>query len=212
MANADLIQNLIPIVLFRPVLFFAPEKTARQIRILLLKGTHAPLIGAIWMYERWEVFALRREAVERAALSFGFDTISTRTKQDQPQLIEAKKSSKPSNKKHTLINSRKVQVPAALLSKASKRKQAGPNKDTRGRVNTVPAVVEQDPTPGNVAGPGPAVPVPQSAVSAPGEATSPIDALPTSDVAMMMRMLKELSAQVEEVRASLAKHESGSLE
>ncbi|ROV98078.1 hypothetical protein VMCG_07015 [Cytospora schulzeri] len=207
--------NLIPIVLFRPLLFFTPEKTARQIRILLLKGTHAPLIGAIWMYERWEVLALRREAAERAALSFGFDTISTRTKPAQPKPINGKTDNRQSSKKHTLKNSRKVQVPAALLSKASKRtsKQAGTEQESRGRVNTAPAIVEEDPTPGNVAGPEPATPVPLSAVSAPGETIpATTEALPASDVATMMRMLKELSTQVEEVRAALVKHESGAME
>lgn len=210
-----------PIILFRPLLFFTPEKTARQIRILLLKGTHAPLIGAIWVYERWEVLAMRREAVEKAALSFGFDTISTRTKQQQGEPLATPAARKDSNKpsgsrKHTLKNSRKVQVPAALLSRASKRtsKQAmASGQDARGRVNTAPAVVEEDPEPGNVAGPSPVVPVPQSAVSAPGEATSPAEALPASDVATMMRLLRELSTQVEEVRAALVKHESsGALE
>lgn len=207
-------QNLIPIILFRPLLLFVPQKTAQQIRILLLKGTHAPLIGAIWLFERWEVFALRREAIEKAALSFGFDTFTARNNQGQPLLTEANTVNKPSSKKHTLKMPKKLKVPAALLSKASKRtsKQAGTNQDGRGRVNTAPAVVEENPTPGNVAGPEPAVPVPQSAVSAPGEATSATGTLPASDVATMMRMLKELSTQVEEVRASLVKHDSGAIE
>lgn len=182
---------------------------------MLLKATHAPLIGCIWVFERFEVFTLRREASERAALSFGFDTISTRTKQGQPLLAEAKRDSKTSSSRKHTLNSRKVKVPAALLSKASKRSSkhsgtGGP--DDRGRVNTAPAVVEEDPEPGNVAGPSPVVPVPQSAVSAPGEDASPAGALPISDVAAMMRMLKELSTQVEEVRAALVKHESGPME
>lgn len=210
--------NLIPIIVFRPLILVTSQKTAQQIRILLLKGTHAPLIGAIWLFEKWEVFALRREAIEKAALSFGFDTISSRTRQGQPLLTEAQAVNKPSSKKHTLKMPKKLHVPAALLSKASKRtsKQSGTKQDGRGRVNTVPAVVEENPTPGNVAGPEPAVPAapaPQpEVVSAPGEATSAAEAIPASDVATMMRMLKELSTQVEEVRASLVKHDAGASE
>ncbi|KUI54569.1 Calcium channel YVC1 [Cytospora mali] len=206
--------NLIPIILFRPLLLVTPRETARKVRIILLKVTHAPLIGAIWLYERWEIFALRREAVERAALSFGFDNIGITTKQAPPTPI--KTSSAMVNRKHSLKGTKKVQVPASLLSKASKRtsKQIGANQGTRGRINTAPTIVEEGPEPTSAVR---ADPVPMSAVSAPGETLTPIDALPaealpTADMATMMRMLKELSAQVEEVRSALVKHDQGAIE
>lgn len=114
------------------------------------------------------------------------------------------------NKKHSLRGTGRVQVPAALLSKASKRsKQAHQSKS--GKINSAPtAVVLEDPTT-----PALSVQVPDSAVTAPGETpttATPGAALPTADVAQMMRMLKELSAQVEEVRAALVKHDNGELE
>ncbi|KAK7741773.1 hypothetical protein SLS53_004837 [Cytospora paraplurivora] len=206
--------NLIPIILFRPLLFVIPEKTAREVRILLLKGTHAPLIGVIRGYEWWETFALKREAAEKAALSFGFGSMGGTTPAVQPKPVKTKTNSTGSNRKHTLKRTGRVVVPAGLLHKASKRtsKQAVAHQDANARMSTAPATAPQGPAAGPVEGQEQDVQVPDSAVSAPEESTSPTQGLPTADVAEMMKLLKELSAQVEEVRSALVKHDQGAIE
>ena len=179
----------------------------------MLKATHAPLIGGIWAYERWETFALRREAAERAALSFGFDSISASSPSQQPTPVKTKTNSSTASKRHSLKNTRKFQVPSALISKASKRssKQAGAAQDTSsGRVNTAPAAVQEEPPSAGGAGSAPVSRV-GTADTAVGVAPA-AQALPTADVAEMMRLLKELSAQVEEVRSALVKHDQGAVE
>ena len=49
--------NLLPLVLLRPLRLFLSGPTVRSARIGLLKATHAPFLGAIWIYEslraRW---------------------------------------------------------------------------------------------------------------------------------------------------------------
>lgn len=44
--------NLIPLVLIRPLRLVLPSERLRGARILLLKITHAPIVGAIWAYEK----------------------------------------------------------------------------------------------------------------------------------------------------------------
>ncbi len=44
-------QNLILLVLFRPLRLFMPAGNLRSARIVLLKITHLPYVGAIWAYE-----------------------------------------------------------------------------------------------------------------------------------------------------------------
>lgn len=44
-------MNLIPLILVRPMRLFVPSEKLRRSRILLLKVTHAPFVGAIWLYE-----------------------------------------------------------------------------------------------------------------------------------------------------------------
>ncbi|KAF2855843.1 hypothetical protein T440DRAFT_495547 [Plenodomus tracheiphilus IPT5] len=44
-------QNLIPLVI-RPLRLFLPSESLRGARIVLLKATHAPFVGAIWLYEQ----------------------------------------------------------------------------------------------------------------------------------------------------------------
>jgi hypothetical protein len=43
--------NLIPLILIRPIRLFVSAEKLRNIRILLLKATHAPMVGAILVYE-----------------------------------------------------------------------------------------------------------------------------------------------------------------
>ena len=52
MSKADTsIQNLLPLFL-RPLRLIMPSERLRSARIVLLKATHLPLVGAIWAYER----------------------------------------------------------------------------------------------------------------------------------------------------------------
>ena len=44
-------KNLIPLLLFRPLRICVPSGKMRSARIVLLKITHFPYIGAIWLYE-----------------------------------------------------------------------------------------------------------------------------------------------------------------
>jgi hypothetical protein len=44
--------NLIPLFLIRPLRLFVSSENLRSIRIILLKATHTPIVGAIWLYER----------------------------------------------------------------------------------------------------------------------------------------------------------------
>lgn len=51
------VQNLLPLLLFRPLRLCIPSEQMRSARIVLLKITHAPYIAAIRVYE--ELYALR---------------------------------------------------------------------------------------------------------------------------------------------------------
>ncbi|KAJ4396729.1 hypothetical protein N0V93_000950 [Gnomoniopsis smithogilvyi] len=185
--------NLIPVILFKPLLLLLPHAPAQELRILLLKATHAPFIGIIWLYERWEAFELKRDT---AALSLNIFGVNTGTLSRSQQSDKTNVAVSRTNKKHTLKKSGKVRVPSALLSTASKRpsKQVGVSQDTTVRANTAPA----------------AMPAREAAVKSAETVTVPI--VQNIEVAEMMRMLKTLTAQVEEVRSALVKHDQGSLE
>ncbi|KAK2614694.1 hypothetical protein N8I77_001499 [Diaporthe amygdali] len=200
--------NLIPVVLFRPLLFVVSETTAHKIRIILLKATHVPFIGAIWVFERWEALAMQREEAERAAMSFGFDALDSATGTNQIRPIKGKTNTASSSKKHSLTKTGKLKVPAALLSQASKRptKKTGASQDTNGRVKTTSTTVAAPPAAASPVAATPASAKGPAAETATGPATQ---ALNTADLGEMMRMLKELSTQVEEVRAALVKHDQG---
>ncbi|KAF8855335.1 hypothetical protein BDZ45DRAFT_805084 [Acephala macrosclerotiorum] len=43
--------NLIPLIFIRPLRLFVPADQLRTTRIFLLKATHLPIIGAIWLFE-----------------------------------------------------------------------------------------------------------------------------------------------------------------
>lgn len=43
--------SLIPLVLIRPLRIFFPAEKLRKTRILVLKLTHVPIVGAIWLFE-----------------------------------------------------------------------------------------------------------------------------------------------------------------
>ncbi|KAI4165596.1 MAG: hypothetical protein LQ342_001009 [Letrouitia transgressa] len=50
------LENLIPLTLFRPLRLFVNSEQLRSARIILLKATHLPYVGAIWAYERTSRF------------------------------------------------------------------------------------------------------------------------------------------------------------
>jgi len=53
-ASAMLInfQNLIPLIFIRPLRLFIAAEKLRRTRIMLLKITHLPIVGTIWVFER----------------------------------------------------------------------------------------------------------------------------------------------------------------
>lgn len=203
-------------ILLRPLLFIVPDTTADNIRIMLLKATHAPFLGAIWLFEHWEVLALRREEEERAAMGLDLDVTDNNTSStastNQPQPLKSKTNTSSASKKHSLTKTGKVKIPAALLAQASKRpsKKVGASQDTNGRPKpTTATLTGTNGTP--VAAPPPPGPAPEPATAPVAEAgaAQPAQAVGGADVAEMMRLLKELSVQVEEVRSALVKHDSG---
>lgn len=214
----NLLQNLIPVILLRPLLFIVPDTTANQIRIMLLKATHAPFLGAIWVFEKWEVLALAREEEERAAMGLDLDVVDNTTtgSTNQPTPLKSKTNTS-SSKKHSLTKTGKVKIPAALLAQASKRpsKKVGASHDTNGRVKTtsttVTAGTNGSPVDAPPPPPGPA-PAPTPAPGAEVGAGQAAQAVGSADVGEMMRLLKELSVQVEEVRSALVKHDNGPTE
>lgn len=197
-------------VFLRPLLFVVPDTTANQIRIMLLKATHAPFLGAIWLFERWEVLALRREEEERAVMGLDLDVAdnNTATTTGTNQSLKSKTNTS-SSKKHSLTKTGKVKIPAALLASASKRpsKKTGASQDTNGRVKTTSTLNNGSPVAAPPP-PGPA-PAPVNAVAPEEGAGQAVQAAGSADVAEMMRLLKELSVQVEEVRSTLVKHDNG---
>ncbi|KAI1859278.1 uncharacterized protein JN550_012087 [Neoarthrinium moseri] len=61
--------NLVPI-LAHPFLIFASEQSARKARIFLLKLTHAPIMISIWAFERWEDYVRAKRAAELDSMRF----------------------------------------------------------------------------------------------------------------------------------------------
>ena len=66
-------QNLLPLLLFRPLRLCIPSEQMRSARIVLLKITHAPYIAAIWLYEElhtlsshWQYSNSRQQRVQSA--------------------------------------------------------------------------------------------------------------------------------------------------
>ncbi|KAH8660516.1 hypothetical protein BX600DRAFT_514116 [Xylariales sp. PMI_506] len=247
--------NLVPILIFRPILFVLPHQAAVKLRIFLLKATHAPFVVMIWAYEQWRDFIARREAAERSALSFRFGNMGSMVtwygaKGDAtPTLTNKKKKSSAalSNRKHTLQAGRsKFQVPASLLLHASRRpghmrgsSSRQPGSPMNGyRSNTAPAATTSAASRALGDVPSPAASqvklaalvspakgaLQENGAPAPGRqpraATAPVTttasmAAPATEIpadamqAEMMRMLKELSTQIEEVRAALVRHDQG---
>lgn len=182
---------------------------------MLLKVTHAPLVCGIWCYEHWETLAIERKSAKEAALSLGIGASGTSTA--TPSKVQAKDPSAGSrtasvSKKHPLRKPGRVQVPTELLSQASKRpsKRTAAAQVTSIRANTAPAAVGRSFTSHTAAAPAVSAAPRQASVKDTKATTATSTLNPsTADMADMMRLLKELSAQVEEVRAALVKHDQG---
>lgn len=58
-------QNLIPLILLRPLRLCLPSETIRSARIVLLKITHSPYIAGIWIYEELNALSNRWQSTSR---------------------------------------------------------------------------------------------------------------------------------------------------
>ncbi|EKG13383.1 Ion transport [Macrophomina phaseolina MS6] len=162
--------NLVPVVLFRPILMVLPERAARRARIVLLKATHAPFVGIIWCYEYWQGYVWKKNAARRETMGI---EITNRTQ------APSSSAAMPSRPVKTSLSGRSTAVPASLVQ-ASKR-----NPQQLGRSGTVSLSSAA-----------------RTGTFAPGSA----DGASASET---MRLLKELSAQVEELRATVVKQQQG---
>jgi len=63
-----LIQNLIPLFLFRPLRLCLPSRQVRSARMVLLKITHVPYIASIWVYEELNTIINRWQEPSRAVV------------------------------------------------------------------------------------------------------------------------------------------------
>ena len=50
------LQNLLPLILLRPLRLCIPAEQLRTARIMLLKVTHSPWVTAIWLYESAKLY------------------------------------------------------------------------------------------------------------------------------------------------------------
>ena len=64
------IENLIPLLLFRPLRLCLPSEQVRSARIVLLKITHIPYIASIWVYEELNAILNRWERPSQPRLKF----------------------------------------------------------------------------------------------------------------------------------------------
>jgi hypothetical protein len=269
------LQNLIPAVFLKPVLIFLPERVNRKVNVMLLKVFHAPYAGMVYVFERWEAWRAQKAEAKRIRMSLGIEGEAVSAPESNAGALWRRYANarivKPVTKKTAPLRGAKrsqLQVPVALLQKASKRTQKArdaaskpltwpggtsapapapapattpapasapaPTKTAAAAAGaqpaakpakTEPAKPEKPAKAGNAGNAAPATPAapaktapaaaapakaapakaaPAAAAPAPGQ---PVDIRP-SDVEMM-RMLKELSAQVEELRVFLVKHDQG---
>lgn len=64
-----LVQNLIPLFLFRPLRLCLPSGQVRSARIVLLKITHVPYIASIWVYEELNAILNRWQEPSRPVIN-----------------------------------------------------------------------------------------------------------------------------------------------
>ena len=58
--------NLVPLLLLRPLRLFLPSEDVRKIRIVVLKATHLPFVGLIWLYEKSQGLVSQRTSSQLA--------------------------------------------------------------------------------------------------------------------------------------------------
>lgn len=105
MARLIIFQNLIPLCI-RPFRLILPSERLRSARIVLLKATHLPFVGAIWAYEQF-ADARKREPNQ---LSFSGPQTPTTSKRlsrlpvNSPRLLmgDAQAASNTSARPHTM--------------------------------------------------------------------------------------------------------------
>jgi len=163
---------------------------------MLLKATHAPLIAIVWLYERWEVFRLKRAANALGSNVFGGTSASAApTSETSPHGHSDSKNAKvTAHKKHSLKKTGRVHVPTALLTSAQLKpsKATGPpQQDKLGTSLGRPATGASNPGTGVPVRVGTAMPI------TPSPGTQTVNA---AGVAELMQMMKDLSTQVEERR------------
>ncbi|ETS77974.1 hypothetical protein PFICI_10036 [Pestalotiopsis fici W106-1] len=190
--------NLAP-VLTQPFLFFLRDETAEQIRIVLLKLTHAPIMVAICVLERWEEWQHGRRAHQFDSLRFW----TVNGVEERP--VQALN-------KHTSGGSRVPkfgrqppkgdgwQVPKDLVLKSRR-----PARDAKILAN---GISQPPPASAPSSGNGKVIeaPKPQPPVlphAQPEQQTQLWNQVNANEMEML-RMLKELTTQVQELKAELA--------
>jgi hypothetical protein len=94
--------NLIPLILIRPIRLCLPASNLRSTRIFLLKITHAPIVGCIWLFERMhehvnksgaEAFSTTNpERATNTIIQKNKDTATSKLKKQKPFLSKAQSS------------------------------------------------------------------------------------------------------------------------
>ncbi|KAF7534553.1 hypothetical protein G7054_g6118 [Neopestalotiopsis clavispora] len=194
--------NLVPVVA-QPALFFMQDETAERIRIALLKLTHAPIMVAICVLERWEEWQHGRRAHQFDSLRFW----TVNGNDNRPVQAINKKTSGgtrvPKFGRQPPKGADGWQVPKDLVMKSRK-----PTRDAKILAN---GISQPPPASAPTSGNGklieaPAKPAPQVQTEQQTQLWTQVN----SNEMEMLRMLKELTAQVQELKADLAaqKHEA----
>lgn len=193
-------------VFFKPLFILVPESTSQSVRIMLLKATHAPLLVIVWLFEQWEAFALKRAALTLSANMLGGTATNVAPNEMQHDNRDSK-AKVTLNKKHSLKKTGPVHVPTALLTSAQLRpsKATGPPQQD----GTVPPTnLGRAATGATTMSPGVPMHV-GTALSSKISTSASKQSVDAAGLAELMQMMKDLSAQVEEVRAALVKHDEG---
>ncbi|KAI4604037.1 hypothetical protein KJ359_000164 [Pestalotiopsis sp. 9143b] len=190
--------NLVPVVT-QPALYFMRDQTAEQIRIVLLKLTHAPVMVLICLLERWEEWSNGKRAHQFDSLRFwtvnGVD--------ERPvQAINSKTAGGTRVPKFGRQPPKGAgwQVPKDLVLKS--RKPARDAKPLANGISGPPPVQASSNGNGklieanNQKAPAAVQPQPDQQAQLWGQVNS--------NELEMLRMLKELTAQVQELKADLA--------
>jgi hypothetical protein len=142
--KVDQNQNLIPLM-FRPLRLVLSSERLRSVRIVLLKGTHFPIVGLIWLFEQLT------ESRERESKALSFNgpqaTVSSRRLAvNKPHLLMASPIIQDSNRPHSRV---RLTTPDAQLQAAVLKLST--------QVENLTAIVSQLKRDSNSASEGPAL-------------------------------------------------------